>query len=225
MRRLLIAVASLFVVAAAACAPSIADPPGDAPLRYRDDVFTAVTKTSGITYASAVDQTGATVTLKLDMFQPTGDTVTKRPVIVWVHGGNFNAGDRTSPELVDEATVFGKKGFVSVSIDYRLAPTGCLGGNINQCITGINQAREDAQTAVRWLRTNAAQYKIDPDRIAIGGSSAGAITALSVGYSPENPGSGQYQGVSSAVRAVQSLSGGELASGPIDAGDAPAILF
>ena len=43
--------------------------------------------------------------------------------------------------------------------------------------------------------------------------------------SPENPGPGQHQGFSSAVRAVQSISGAELAGGPINAGDAPALLF
>jgi predicted esterase len=93
------------------------------------------------------------------------------------------------------------------------------------CITSIHHAREDAQTAVRFLRANATQYRIDPTRIAIGGSSAGAITALNVGYSPENPGPGDHQGHSSAVRAVQSISGAQLASGPINAGDAPALLF
>ena len=93
------------------------------------------------------------------------------------------------------------------------------------CVTAIIQAREDAQTAVRFLRESAATYGIDPNRIAIGGSSAGAITALNVGYSPENPGPGEHQGPSSAVRAVQSLSGAAILSEPANAGDAPALLF
>ena len=49
-------------------------------------------------------------------------------------------------------------------------------------------AQHDAQAAVRFLRKNAATYKIDPNRIAIGGSSAGAITALHVGRELRGPG-------------------------------------
>jgi acetyl esterase/lipase len=224
-RRSTAAVAVLLAVVLVGCDP-LATPPGDAPLRYRDDVFTSVTRTSNISYGSAVDQDGDTVDLRLDLYQPTGDTVTARPAVVWVHGGSFCCGSKTSAEIVDEANAFARMGYVSVSIDYRLASGGCTGGaDVVRCVTAIGQAREDAQTAVRFLRANAATYRIDPDRIAIGGSSAGAITALNVGYSPENPGPGHHQGHSSAVRAVQSLSGAMLASGPIDAADAPALLF
>ena len=219
------ATAVVLAVVLVGCDP-LATPGGDAPLRYRDDVFNAVTKTSDITYGSAVDQDGQTVTLRLDMYQPTGDTVAARPAIVWVHGGSFCCGSKTSAEIVDEANVFARKGYVTVSIDYRLASGGCTGtADIIRCVTAIGHAREDAQTAVRFLRSRASTYRIDPDRIAIGGSSAGAITALNVGYSPENPGPGNHQGFSSAVRAVQSISGAQLASGPINAGDAPALLF
>jgi acetyl esterase/lipase len=219
------AAAALLALVLVGCDP-LATPPGEAPLRYRDDLFATVTRTSNITYGSAVNQDGQTVTLRLDLYEPAGDTVTARPAIVWVHGGSFCCGSKTSPELVEEANAFARKGYVNVSIDYRLVPNGCApGADLGRCITAIGQAREDAQTAVRFLRSQAANFRIDPDRIAIGGTSAGAITALNVGYSPENPGSGQHQGFSSAVRAVQSLSGAQIASGPIDAGDAPALLF
>jgi acetyl esterase/lipase len=144
---------------------------------------------------------------------------------VWVHGGSFCCGSKTSLELVEEANTFARKGYVSVSINYRLAPGGCSGADVNVCLTAIRHAREDAQTAVRFLRAEADTYGIDPTRIAIGGTSAGAITALNVGYTPETPGPGDHQGFDSSVRAVQSLSGAELASGPIGAGDAPALLF
>jgi para-nitrobenzyl esterase len=225
MRRVLVGVACSLLLVAAGCDP-LATPSGPAPLRYRDDVFTTVTTTADVTYGSAVDQAGRTVTLKLDVYEPAGDTVSRRPAIVWVHGGSFRGGSKSSRELVDEASTFARKGFVSVSIDYRLSSTGCPGSDTAACILAITQAREDAETAVRFLRANASRYRIDSDRIAIGGSSAGAITALNVGYSPENPSPGDHQGHSSAVRAVQSISGAELASGStINAGDAPALLF
>src|SRR5262249_47572410 len=85
------------------------------------------------------------------------------------------------------------------------------------CITAIREAWADAQTAVRFLRTNAATYGIDPDRIAIGGSSAGAITALNVGFrTHEDPDAG--------VGAAVALSGAYLTTS-IDPGDAPSLLF
>jgi para-nitrobenzyl esterase len=224
-RRVLVGAALALVAAGVGCGPLV-PPPGPAPLRYRDDVFPSVATTADVTYGTAVDNTGQTVALKLDLYEPAGDTVTSRPAIVWVHGGSFCCGSRTSPEIVEEANVFARKGFVTVSIDYRLVAGGCTAGApLEGCVTGIRFAREDAQTAVRFLRRYADTYRVDPTRIAIGGSSAGAITALNVGYSAENPGPGDHQGHSSAVRAVQSLSGAELASGPIGPGDAPALLF
>jgi carboxylesterase type B len=191
-------------------------PEGAAPLRYRDLVFPAVTTTSNIVYGSAVNASGTTVTLKLDQYAPTGDTKTGRPAIVWVHGGSFCCGSKTSPEIVDEATTFAKKGYVNFSIDYRLEPGGCTTVTAT-CITAINEAWADAQAAVRFVRTNASAYGVDPNRIAIGGTSAGAITAMHVGYSSaEDP--------TAAVKAAVSLSGANLFAA-YNTGDAPAFLL
>jgi acetyl esterase/lipase len=216
----------LGVVAVVAAGCDLADIPGDGPLRYRDEIFANTNKTADITYGSAVDQRGQTVTLKLDVYRPTGDTVTKRPLVVWVHGGSFKSGDKTSPELVDEATTFAKKGYVTASINYRLAPNGCTSAApVAECVTAINQAREDAQAAVRFFRAHAATYGVDPFRIAIGGSSAGAITALNVGYQPDHPGNSGNPGFSSAVGGALSLSGAVILTGEVGPGDAPALLF
>ncbi len=193
-------------------------PPGAAPLRYRDLVFGSVATTSDLVYGSAVNNSGQTVTLTFDLYQPVGDTVTARPAIVWVHGGSFSSGDKTSPELVDEANTFSKKGYVNASINYRLEPGGCAASTPTvTCVIAINEAFQDAQSAVRFFRTNAATYGIDDTRIAIGGSSAGAITALNVGFSTgEDP--------TAAVGAAVSLSGARLIGTP-DANDAPSLLF
>jgi hypothetical protein len=179
-------------------------PPGAAPLRYRDDVFTGVTVTSNQVYGSAMNLSGQTVTLTFDFYEPTGDAVTLRPLIIWVHGGSFCCGDKTSGELVDEANVFGKKGYVSASINYRLESPGCSAGSPTvQCVQAINEAYQDAQTAVRYFRTNAATWGIDINRIAMGGSSAGAITALNVAAGvTENP--------TAAIASAVSLSGAKL---------------
>jgi len=192
-------------------------PPGPAPLRYRDAVFGTVTTTSNIVYGSAVNNSGQTVTLRLDLYQPVGDTVTERPAIVWIHGGSFATGSKTSPELVDQATVFSGKGYVNASISYRLEPPGCSGGPTPLCIIAIQEAFQDAQSAVRFLRTNAATYDIDAGRIAVGGTSAGAITAMHVGF-------GTSEDPTAAVAAAVSLSGARLL-GAVDPGDAPSLLF
>jgi carboxylesterase type B len=215
--RLLLPLVAVLVIIAAGCDWPNVIPHGSAPVRYRDQVFDSVTVTSNVTYGSAVNLAGETITLQLDMYQPTGDTVTSRPAIVWVHGGSFCCGSKTSAELVDEATTFSKEGYVNVSINYRLESPGCS-GSFSNCVAAIQEAAADAQTAVRFLRTNAATYNIDPLRIAIGGSSAGAITALNVGYaSSEDP--------SASVRAAVSLSGAQLVVGTISPGDAPALDF
>src|SRR5262249_42249924 len=105
-------------------------------------------------------------------------------------------------------------------INYRLEPGGCSAGGVTPtCVIAIQEARDDAKTAVKYLRTNAVLYGIDATRIAIGGSSAGAITALNVGFtSSEDP--------PAAVGAAVSLSGAALfPGGNIDSGDAPSLLF
>jgi acetyl esterase/lipase len=224
MRRLLVTVAVSLAAVFGTTGTAALAAPRSASVRYRDDIFPVVNVKTNITYGSAVDQTGTNVILKLDMYTPKGDTDRSRPAVIWVHGGGFSSGDKTSPELVDQAEQFSMKGYVDVSINYRLAPQGCIGTITASCIEGIIQAMQDAQTAVRFLRSQAVAYGIDPTRIAMGGSSAGAITALNVGYNSNNPGPGSHQGFSSAVEAVQSLSGAAIGTTP-GPGGAPALLF
>lgn len=226
MRRRLLAFAILAIaLLAAGCDLRLTPPPGSGPVRYRDPVFAAVTKTTDVVYGSAVSRQGPTVSLKLDVYQPTGDTVTGRPAIVWVHGGGFTGGNKSSGELVDEATTFAKKGYVNVSIDYRLSPKGCSAASpTNECVLAIVDAKHDAQAAVRFLKAQAGTYGIDPERIAIGGSSAGAITALNVGADATDPGDSGNPGYPSTVAAAVSLSGAQLL-GTVEAGDAPSLLF
>ena len=200
-------------------------PSGDAPLRYRDLVFNEVTTTTAIQYGQAPNQQGQNVNLLLDMYAPTGDTAASRPAIVWVHGGSFCCGSRTSPEIVDEATTFAKKGYVNVSISYRLTPGGCSAGGVTAaCVNAIRDAQWDAQAAVRFLRANAATYRIDPNRIGIAGTSAGAITAMNVAYNSTDVGTSGNPGFPSHVRAAVSLSGAKI-FGTYEATDPPTLLL
>jgi acetyl esterase/lipase len=217
-----VALVGLLALVVGAC--DLLPPPGAAPLRYRDEVFTGVTVTNDVTYGSAISQTGVPTTLRFDLYRPTGDTVTGRPLIIWIHGGSFCCGNENSPELVDQANVFARKGYVNASISYRLSAQGCTVVSTS-CVESIIDAIEDAQAAVRFFRANAAAYGIDPDRIAVAGTSAGAITALNVGYGTPVPGNSGTPGPSSAVGAAVSLSGGVIFNGSIDPSDANALLF
>jgi acetyl esterase/lipase len=117
---------------------------------------------------------------------------------------------------------------VAVSINYRLlSPDGC-GGNPNPtplCQHAALEAQHDAQAAVRWLRANAATYKIDTSRIAMAGASAGAVTSVLASTHSEDPGTSGNPGYPSNIRAAVSVSGGMPTNDLIDAGDAPTMFI
>jgi acetyl esterase/lipase len=221
MRRRLFALTFVAVALVATGCLQHVPPSGPAPLRYRDEVFAQVQKTADIVYTSATDHAGNPVDLRLDLYQPAGDGVSRRPAVVWVHGGSFCCGSKTSPEIVDQATVFARKGYVTASIGYRLRPAGCAASApTGECVAAIADAKADGHSAVQFLRANAATYRIDPNRIAIAGTSAGAITALNVAFGGND---GGIPGNARANAAV-SLSGANVL-GDIGAGEPPVLLF
>jgi acetyl esterase/lipase len=223
-RLLVVPLLLLVAVVAAGCA--LPPPQGDPPLRYRDAVFSTTTEQRDLVYGSAPDNAGNPVTLKLDLHQPTGDVAARRPAVVWVHGGGFCCGSKIG--MWELSNTYAKLGYVAVTIDYRLlAPSGC-GGTPNptpECVTAAIAAQHDAQAAVRWLRRQANTNRIDTDRIAIGGSSAGAVTSLLVGTRSEDPGSSGNPGFPSTARGVVSISGGLPTNEWISQGDAATIFF
>jgi predicted esterase len=224
-----LAVAVAGAVVLSGCFAVTVDPPtGAAALRYRDAVFSNSTVASDLVYGSAPDLNNNPVTLKLDLYQPAGDTATQRPALVFVHGGGFSGGDKTSVPSSILAPYFATRGYVAVSINYRLlAPGGCsgAGGVTTECYNAAFAAVHDAQAAVRWLRANATTYKIDTNRIGIGGDSAGAITATGVAVLASQPGSSGNPNYPSNVRAFMSLSGGVPGAAFVDSNSAPGILF
>ncbi len=225
--RRLAAPAALLVAVVALTGCAIVRPPGDEPLRYRDQVFSEVTITRDLQYGSATNVEGETEALNLDLYQPTGDTADARPAIIWVHGGSFCCGDKGSGPSPDLANKFARLGYVTASINYRLsAPNGCTGtGFGGECAAAVFDAQHDAQAAVRWFRANADTYGIDTDRIAIGGESAGGITATLVGLRANDAGESGNPGFPQDVRTFASISGGIIGGFFVDDRDTQGIFF
>jgi len=150
--------------------------------RYASDTFTNVTVTSNVVYGSNIKANGSAQTLMMDIYQPTGDVETNRPLIIWAHGGSFISGSSTNSDVVALSQAFAKKGYVCVSINYRLGltPFDSIGS-----VRAVLRAVQDMKASIRFFykdKLTTDTYKIDTNNIFVGGSSAGAITALHLAY-------------------------------------------
>ena len=122
------------------------------------------TTATGLVYAQVPTSTG-TKDLKIDLYLPNGATGPV-PCVIWIHGGAWRTGSRVNPSarfLVDY-------GYAVASIDYRLSQEAVWPAQLHDC-----------KGAVRWLRQNAAQYQLDPDRFGVWGASAGGHLAAMLG--------------------------------------------
>ena len=97
---------------------------------------------------------------KLDIYLPDDSSKTY-PVIISVHGGAFLGGDKADGQ-VNPMLEGLKRGYALVSINYRLSGEALFPKNIN-----------DVKAAIRWVKANAAKYKLKADKIALWGGSAG----------------------------------------------------
>ena len=213
--------------------------------RYYQPIFQNVTVTSNVTYGAAADYRNMPVVLLMDIYQPTGDTEARRPVIIFAHQGGFLTGSRTDAYMVNICTRMARLGYVTASIEYRLGfpitgfppPAADTVGVAQAAIRGM----QDLRAAVRYFRRDAATtntYRANPNYIVVGGSSAGAFAALEVGYLDKATEAPSYVGIaalggidgqsgnpgySSAVLAVLNLSGATENPSLIEAGNAPLL--
>ena len=153
--------------------------------RYAEEIFDNVDVTTVI-YSEVHD-------LSMDIYQPSGDDVTNRPLIIFAHGGTFIFGSKNNPTVVELCERFAKRGYVTASINYRLS--GDFFGLLEQFTfyTSTENAYEvvlnsmmDGKAAVRYFRKDVAEnsntYGIDPEQIWAGGNSAGGVLFLHVGH-------------------------------------------
>jgi acetyl esterase/lipase len=141
-----------------------------------------------IEYAKAGD-----VSLKLDVYKPKAGSDKPRPCIVWIHGGGWQGGNKSSG-LGRIGDLVASGDYVGVSVGYRLTAVANWPAQIHDC-----------KAAIRWVRANADKLGIDPNKIGIWGSSAGGHLVSMLGTSgdvKEVEGDLGTGGVSSRVACV-----------------------
>lgn len=177
--------------------------------RYADSVFTCSSVTTNIQYGTGLRDWSWThlfclniqlppyqvqLPLLADFYEPCGDTVSCRPLVIFIHGGAWAAGNKA--DFAPYCDFLAKRGYAVASINYRLSLPGnalCWDADADsiRLIRAAARAVQDAKAAVRYFRANASEYRIDPENIFVVGGSAGGFTALGVGYADsedERPG-------------------------------------
>lgn len=151
--------------------------------RYDKEVFSNYTKATGVVYGQNKNFYNQNTTLDMDIYQPSGDSIAQRPLIIWVHGGSFIGGSKADADVVAFCQKFAKRGYVTASINYRLYYFPL--DNAVQAKKAVMRAVQDLKAAIRYFRKDAYTantYNIDTNNIFIGGSSAGAFTTLHLAY-------------------------------------------
>ena len=159
--------------------------------RYLDEIFDEVTKTEDVIYGNAPDLpfvflfewNTIDIDLDMDIYEPAGDTITNRPVIIFIHSGAFFTGNNEADDVVALSIASAKRGYVAVSMNYR------LGLNVLSSYSGqraVYRGVQDASAAIRYLREHHTDYGIDYGKIFIWGTSAGSFIGLHLTFTEDD---------------------------------------
>ncbi len=127
---------------------------------------------------------------KLDIYRPRGEA--KHAAILFFHGGGWRGGAKEG--MRPDAAAMAEAGYVGIPVQYRLSGEAPYPAHIH-----------DVKSAIRWVRAHAEDLGIDPEKIILWGSSAGAHLSLLAAGTADNPdfeGDGPHAGVSTSVAAV-----------------------
>jgi acetyl esterase/lipase len=146
-----------------------------------------------VEYAKAGD-----VSLKLDIYKPNPESTAPRACVVWIHGGGWQGGNKSSGARL-LAPFVASGDYVGVSVGYRLTDVAPFPAQIHDC-----------KAAIRYVRANAGKLGIDPNKIGVWGSSAGGHLVSLLGTSgdvKDVEGNLGTTGVSSRVACVVDFCG------------------
>lgn len=153
------------------------------PHRYTDSLFVAEQTHVDQVYANAPElntpYTGENNTysaqLKMHIFQPQGDDLTKRPVLLCIHGGGFVSGNKEHDDMLTFCQVFAEKGYVTATMQYRL---GMNMASTTSSERSVYRGIQDGRAAIRYLKSQHETLGIDTNHVFMIGSSAGAFVGL-----------------------------------------------
>lgn len=165
---------------------------------YQVAITRGVAYGQGLSHTDWGSETNQTMPLLLDVYEPV-DAPGNRPAMVLIHGGGLRTGSRMHNPITNLAEYFAARGWVTVSIDYRLIDDhGTLpeiwmekvsARRVNEDtadqLMALYPAARDAKATVRWLYANADAYQINTDYITVGGGSAGAYLSVSLGVTED----------------------------------------
>lgn len=138
-------------------------------------------------------QTGQSKNLQLQLLKPASTVSPLEnglyPGIVFVHGGSWSKGGRLDVPLQNEIVTASNNGYVAVSIDYRMIKLQNDTDTSSNLYPWAAQI-QDVKCAIRWMKANAAELKLDVNRIGIWGESSGGHLALTAG---ETAGASDYE--------------------------------
>jgi acetyl esterase/lipase len=170
--------------------------PGPRLLAEPTEPFPGILLETDVQYA-----TGSEVALHMDIARPkpapSAEPAVKLPAVVFIHGGGWRGGDKSSFRTA--IISYARLGYVAASVQYRLAPAHKWPAQI-----------EDCKAAVRYLRARARELNIDPERIGAAGGSAGGHLALLLATTDgdkELEGHGGHAEFSSRIGAAASIAG------------------
>jgi hypothetical protein len=179
------------------------------PVRYLQPTFSGVTVAPNQVYGanatvlffSAFNQ-AIRVPLPMDVYTPTGDTETKRPLVIYLHTGNFLpfrnpadptqlgfngscAGEKNDSSAVESCTRLAKMGYVAASIDYRLGWNPLASSDVarrNGIINAAYRGIQDLRTCIRYFKRSVAEgnnpWGIDTTKIIVWGQGTGGYIVL-----------------------------------------------
>lgn len=188
-RRGVAAAAVAVALFATSCSGGDGDQGSEAPATATGDAATTATETtSGPDVASlprerhdiSYVENGAD-RQKLDLFLPEADTPGPYPVLVWIHGGRWREGDKSVFSSDEQGMDKFKaalldRGYAVATMNYRLVPDSRFPDPLH-----------DVSAAIRYVKSHAAELGVDPDRLAVGGESAGGHLATLEGLAASDP--------------------------------------